>query len=102
MENTNRDAANNAAPENDWQNAERNEARNENSVDSRNDFGRSAQANGYGTEERQKLHASDSDKEEEAEENEDEAAGDWGHTDPAETNSPFPDSNDPSGPGSAV
>ncbi|MCF6130885.1 hypothetical protein [Flavobacterium wongokense] len=38
----------------------------------------------------------DKDKEEEEEE------GDWGHVDPAEGNSPFPDSNDPSGPGSAV
>lgn len=32
----------------------------------------------------------------------DDEAGDWGHVDPAEGNSPFPDSNDPSGPGSAV
>lgn len=36
----------------------------------------------------------------EEEETEEEESGDWGHTDP--TDSPFPDSNDPSGPGSAV
>ncbi len=39
------------------------------------------------------------DEEEDEEENDE---GDWGHIDPAEGNSPFPDSNDPSGPGSAV
>ena len=45
----------------------------------------------------------DPDEEEEADtENEDETAGDWGHIDPAESNGPFPDPNEPSAPGSAV
>lgn len=51
----------------------------------------------------------DSDEEEEDDqeddddsEEEEEEAGDWGHVDPAESNSPFPDSNAPSAPGSAV
>lgn len=37
---------------------------------------------------------------EDEEEEEEDSGSDWGHTDP--TDSPFPDSNDPSGPGSAV
>lgn len=37
-----------------------------------------------------------------ADDKEEEDLQDWGHVDPAEGNSPFPDSNDPSGPGSAV
>ena len=44
----------------------------------------------------------DPDPKEEEEEDEEEEEGDWGHVDPAEGNSPFPDSNAPSGPGSAV
>lgn len=40
--------------------------------------------------------------EETEDEDEEDDAGDWGHVDPNESNSPFPDSNDPSGPGSAV
>lgn len=32
----------------------------------------------------------------------DDEPADWGHTDPAEGHSPFPDPMDPSGPGSAV
>lgn len=40
--------------------------------------------------------------EEEEEDEDDDYIGDWGHTDPAEGNSPFPDPMDPSGPGSAV
>ena len=36
------------------------------------------------------------------EDDEAEEPGDWGHTDPAEGHSPFPDPMDPSGPGSAV
>jgi hypothetical protein len=42
----------------------------------------------------------DEDDNDETEDEDDDA--DWGHIDPAEGNSPFPDSNDPSGPGSAV
>ncbi len=77
MENTNRDTANNAAPQTDWRNAERDDER---------------------------LHAMqatpDDDDDDDNEEEEEEESKDWGHTDPSD--SPFPDSNDPSGPGSAV
>ena len=45
----------------------------------------------------------DPDEEEVADtENKDATAGDWGHIDPAESNDPFPDPNEPSAPGSAV
>ncbi len=45
------------------------------------------------------------DEDENEDENEDEdeyEKGDWGHVDPAESNGPFPDSNAPGFPGSAV
>jgi len=46
----------------------------------------------------------DDEDSDEGDEKDDENAeeGDWGHIDPVEGNSPFPSSNDPSGPGSAV
>lgn len=55
----------------------------------------------------EKLYATarddeDEDKDNDETDNEDDDAGDWGHVDPAEGNSPFPDPMDPSGPGSAV
>jgi hypothetical protein len=43
----------------------------------------------------------DEDDDDDDDEDEDDE-GDWGHVDTGEGNSPFPDSNDPSGPGSAV
>lgn len=50
------------------------------------------------------MYATGNDEEDEDEDDEDddEPRNDWGHTDPLDDNSPFPDSNDPSGPGSAV
>lgn len=55
--------------------------------------------------EKQPLYATggnpdDEDKNEEEENDDDDSPRDWGHTDPLDT--PFPDSTDPSGPGSAV
>lgn len=44
----------------------------------------------------------DDDENEEEEEEEEVEKGDWGHVDPAETNSPFPDPLAPTAPGSAV
>lgn len=44
----------------------------------------------------------DEDDEDEDDEDEAEEARDWGHVDPAESNSPFPDPMDPAAPGSAV
>ena len=77
MENTNRDTAQGAAPQKEWQDT------NERYY---------AAGNTYNPDEEEEV---DSDAQEEE-------SGDWGHTDPAEGNSPFPSSNDPSGPGSAV
>ena len=79
MENTERDEAQTAFPQNDWQYAE-------------NDISVYAAA------------TNDPDPKEEEEDNEEEedTAGDWGHVDPAEGNGPFPDPNAPSSPGSAV
>lgn len=131
METTDRDIANNANPQNDWRNAETNNRESkdfsdadapryeEKSFDDRANFAASItseEINGIdrGTEERipnrtdepidSPIYAAsgtpDPDEDDEDEEEDDE--GDWGHVDPAEGNSPFPDSNDPSGPGSAV
>ena len=44
----------------------------------------------------------EADEEEEENDDEEEQSGDWGHIDPAEGNSPFPDPNAPTSPGSAV
>ena len=84
MENNNRDKASDASPEKDWQNAQGN--------------------NNTRNTEDQRLYATERDKKEDDDDNDDddEKTGDWGHVDPAESNSPFPDSNDPTAPGSAV
>jgi hypothetical protein len=143
MENTERDSAQNAAPQNDnWQNAGANsldeKANTENNellqADSYRDESpeeaderlNAARADDYS--DNDEVHAmagidtpdedddDDDDDEDEDDEdeddddeddndeddNDDDEEGDWGHVDPAEGNSPFPDSNDPSGPGSAV
>lgn len=102
MENTDRNT------ENDWQNAQYSAPAHETQANSHNDDLRSAEANGYGTEDTDDRHRyavqnnPDPDDEEEDDQEDDDFAGDWGHVDPAEGNSPFPDPNDPSGPGSAV
>ena len=105
MENTNRDTATTAAPQNDWRNDETNAWLTDPSTQD-NEL-RSAEAPRYGTVDTSRFNATtsndDPDEEEEADtENEDETAGDWGHIDPAESNGPFPDPNEPSAPGSAV
>lgn len=99
MENTERDTAQNAYPQNDWHNAETND---ENKDFSDVDAPRYVEEESF--DERVNFSASldDPDPKEEDDEEEDEEEGDWGHVDPAEGNGPFPDSNDPSGPGSAV
>ncbi len=78
MKNTNEEQN---APQEDWQNAERAML----SPDPKD---------------RKVEDDDDDDNETEEEENEDDERGDWGHTDPQD--SPFPDSNDPTSPGSAV
>ena len=109
MENTNRDTAQNAAPQKEWQDAEINAANSDSSATSGNEI-RRAEGERYGINDYfdERLNAmavnAEPDEEEEAEteDTEDEDAGDWGHVDPAESNSPFPDSNEPSAPGSAI
>ena len=111
MENTNRDTAQNAAPQHDWQDTESNAAVNDAAT---NNEPLSA-PNRYIEEEDEQVYAmagidgpdpDEEDEEQDEDENEDgddeEEAGDWGHVDPAEGNSPFPDSNAPGFPGSAV
>ncbi len=106
MENTNWDSAANAAPQNDWRNDETNAWLTDPSTQD-NEL-RSAEAPRYGTVDTSGLNATtsnddpDEDTAADTEENEEETAGDWGHVDPAESNSPFPDSNEPTAPGSAV
>lgn len=104
METTNWDTTN-AAPQNDWRNDETNAWLTDPSITQNNEL-RNAEAHRYGTVDTSRLNATtsndDPDEEADTEENEDEERGDWGHVDPAESNSPFPDSNEPSAPGSAV
>ena len=105
MKNTNWDADD--APQNDWRNDETNEWLSAPSTDDKEL--RSAEPPHYSTAD-ERLHTSasnddpDEDEEDEVDANdeEEETAGDWGHVDPAGGNSPFPDSNEPSSPGSAV
>lgn len=85
-----------AQHEGDWQLAESNEEDEEDTA-----ILLTAQA---GQNEKQPLYATggnpdDEDKNEDADEDEDNPQ-DWGHTDPLD--SPFPDSTDPTAPGSAV
>lgn len=95
MENTVRDPAATAAPQNDWQNAENNASPND-SLDAHVHAMAGIDASDQEEEEEDDLEENEDNEEEEEE------AGDWGHVDPAESNSPFPDSNAPSAPGSAV
>ena len=44
----------------------------------------------------------DSKEDKDDDEKEEEKSGDWGHVDPAESDSPFPNPNAPTAPGSAV
>ncbi len=104
MENTNRDTATHAAPQQDGQNAEKNVSVTAD-ANTQNDARSSVEANGYGmdaTDDQRLSPKNDTEDKEENEVEEDDEKGDWGHVDPAESNSPFPDSNDPSSPGSAV
>jgi hypothetical protein len=106
MENTDRDTTQNAAPQNESQDA----GTNANASENQNSGNRSTEPSRYGTEANydQRLNSTgsnddpDEDEEEETEEEREERSKDWGHVDPAEGNSPFPDSNDPTAPGSAV
>lgn len=122
MENTNRDTTQGVAPQNDWREDETNAWLTDTSISRDNELTRmESTGDGAADEDNQQLYVSsgkddpdrddddeeedDDDDEEEdddTEENEEDEDGDWGHVDPAEGNSPFPDSNDPSGPGSAV
>lgn len=106
METTNRDTAQNAAPQNDWRNAETNESITE-PTSQYDESG--VNPTSYFAEDREEepfyALASNVDPDEEEDESDtedDEEAGDWGHIDPAESNSPFPDPNAPTAPGSAV
>lgn len=105
MENNhNRDEAQNANPQNEWQNAE---TENAPLADPRQYSGADGDAIARTNEEvDERLYAADPDEDDDDnddDEKEDEdAAGDWGHVDPAEGNSPFPDPNAPTAPGSAV
>ena len=98
MENTQRDPAATAAPQQDWQDAETNPSVND-SFDAHIHAMAGIDASDQDEEEEDDVDDDDEDNDEEEEEEE---AGDWGHIDPAESNSPFPDSNAPSAPGSAV
>lgn len=104
MENNhNKDTAQNADPQDNWQNAETEKAP---LADPRQYSGADGDAIARTNEEvDERLYATannpDEDEDEE-EEKDDDAAGDWGHVDPAESNGPFPDPNAPSAPGSAV
>ena len=101
----------------DWQLAENHE----NQPDIKNNEAdgidlRSAEASGYGTdiddadETDDTIYASDRDDEEEDDDNDDDDSNDddddepadWGNVDPQANPGPFPDSNDPTAPGSAV
>ena len=106
MEHTNRDTAQNASPQNDWQNAVIN-AVVTNSSDTQGDEIRKTVSERYGLNDYfdERLNAMEDKAEPEENEEadtEEEEAGDWGHVDPADGNSPFPDTNEPSAPGSAV
>lgn len=85
-------------PQNDWQNAERNrDHKDENTFDLR-----SAQANGYGIDNKSfdARDREDQEEEEEEENDEDDTISDWGDYDPL--NNGMPSDNDPAAPGSAV
>lgn len=104
MENTERENAQNAIPNNDLRNAETN-ALPEEAITNAINEGFSGEASRYQNDEpEERIHAMASydDPDDDEDDDDDDDAGDWGHVDPAESNSPFPDSNDPSGPGSAV
>ena len=97
MENTVRDPAATAAPQNDWQDAENNASPNDSF-----DAHLHAMAGIDDPDSEEEEEEDDLEDNEDNEEEEEEESGDWGHIDPAESNSPFPDSNAPSAPGSAV
>lgn len=110
MENTQWDPAQNAAPQRDWREDETN-AWLTDTPNTENDELLNAEPYGTDGNDDEHIHAmagidtpdpDDEDEDEEETEEEEDEDSDWGHVDPAEGNSPFPDSNDPSGPGSAV
>jgi hypothetical protein len=114
MENTNRDTAQNAAPQNERQDAEKNASSMQDqefhiaepTYDSSNDqeeLIRYAMASTDDPDpDKDKKKEEEEEEEKEKEEEEKEKSRDWGHIDPAEGNSPFRDSNAPGFPGSAV
>ena len=122
MDTTRTNTATIADPQNDWQNAQTNASLNANPANPSNDHLRSAEANGYIAEEdvEERLFATEEDDDlddddldddddddnddddDDDDDEEEEKTRDWGHVDPAESNSPIPDSNAPSAPGSAV
>jgi hypothetical protein len=104
MENTNRDTAQGTAPQNDWQDAEINMPLDATSNAQDTELHTAASRYGANADSGKNMYASgnNDDPDDDEDEDEDEEEGDWGHVDPAEGNSPFPDNNDPSGPGSAV
>jgi hypothetical protein len=98
MENIERDPAQDTSPKKtDWHKAELEEFIDDTSMNN------SAMDDDYQSN-RHEIQAANDDPEDEEEDDteEEDNSGDWGHVDPAEGNSPFPDSKDPSGPGSAV
>eukprot|EP01136_Pigoraptor_vietnamica_P034059 Opistho-1_new@97608 len=114
MENNhNRDAAQNTAPQNDWRNAEDlvptdASAINEFAEEEPTEYIEDAEEQPFyalsGNDDPDPDEEEEDDEEDDDEENEedDDERGDWGHIDPAESNSPFPDPNAPTAPGSAV
>lgn len=115
MENTNRDTAQNAAPQNDWRNAEDLVPTDASAINELADD----QGEYIEDAEERTIYAlaqnddpdpdpddeeddDDEDDENDEDEDEDDENRDWGHVDPAENNSPFPDSNEPSAPGFAI
>lgn len=102
MEHTNRDTAQNAAPQNDWQDAKPIASVDESTTEE-NEPGDTRY--GKADEHLYAVNSNDDPDPDDADDNDDDdddEAGDWGHVDPAESNSPFPDPNEPGFPGSAV
>lgn len=115
MEHVKRDTVQSAAPQNDWQDAKPIALVDESTTEE-NEL---SSVTGYGAKADERLNflssnddpdpdddddddEDDDDNDDNDDEDEDDEAGDWGHVDPAESNGPFPDPNEPGFPGSAV
>ena len=109
MENTNRDTVYDAAPQYDWQNTDAKADRT--IIEDNEEYTIYEMLDENNEPIYAQQHIEDPDPKEEEDEEEDDdnddneekdQEGDWGHVDPAESKGPFPSSNEPSGPGSAV